>query len=197
VRITSVRVSVVDRAFGAGRQTMGGPTTMRFDGDRSCLIACEVRTDSGIVGNGYGWSIGSRRGRLIAESVRIAAELLIGWDCRRTEAAWEMYLGFSNFLGHSGVAMMGMSVLDMAMWDANCKALNMPLWLLLGGHKDAAPVYSSHLSTALRGTGPLSATTAVPAAEGIIARGHTRLKVWVRDPAELDQFATVRAALPV
>ena len=41
---------------------------------------------------------------------------------------------------------MAMSILDIAFWDIACRALNVPLWKLLGGHKDKARMYLNMIS---------------------------------------------------
>lgn len=126
---------------------------------------------------------GTRRTRLIAAAVKEVAGLLIGSDPLRTEAAWQTYWNFSNFVGHHGLSMIGMSVMDMAMWDIRCKVMKMPLSTVLGGHKDRAPVYASHLSE-FYSREQTSTSDFVAAAEHAVNSGFGILKAWITRPAE-------------
>ena len=49
-----------------------------------------------------------------------------------------------NLIGYEGVAMIAVSGLDMAMWDALAKAAGMPLAVLLGGTLGPVPAYNSN-----------------------------------------------------
>lgn len=187
MKIESVEVCLIQDERLFNRYEGELVPTLMIDGAHLCTIACLVYTDEGIVGEGYGWAIGARRGRLVTAAVREVAGLMVGRDPRRIEALWEVFWGFSNFLGHSGLSIIGMSVLDMALWDVACKASGVPLWLALGGHKERTPVYSSHLHN-FYGARRLRAKDVLPEAEALVERGHTSLKFWVRTPDELGTF---------
>jgi L-alanine-DL-glutamate epimerase-like enolase superfamily enzyme len=45
--------------------------------------------------------------------------------------------------GPGGVFMLALSAIDIALWDIKGKALQQPLWKLLGGHRDRVPTYAS------------------------------------------------------
>ena len=49
-----------------------------------------------------------------------------------------------NLIGYEGIAMIAVSGLDMAIWDALAKAAGMPLAVLLGGTVGAVPAYNSN-----------------------------------------------------
>ena len=101
-------------------------------------ILAVVRTDKGITGQGYGWTIGAQRAKFITGATEVAAQFALGRDPTRMDAIWTDYEAFSNFVGTSGLATMGMSILDIAFWDIACRERNVPLWRMLGGHKDKA-----------------------------------------------------------
>lgn len=104
-------------------------------------IVAHVHTDQGLSGQGTGWSIGMDRARMIAAVTEGVARFAMGRDATRIEALWSAWEGYSNFVGTSGLATMGMSILDIALWDIAGQSLGQPLWRMLGGHKDKARMY--------------------------------------------------------
>lgn len=103
-----------------------------------------VTTDSGLygVGEGSGWP------KVVETAVNDLAPLLIGEDPRHIEKLWgKLHLAM---MGHGMVGTIGggaIGALDMALWDLKGKALNTPVWNLLGGKlRDGIPAYA-HAST--------------------------------------------------
>ena len=91
-------------------------------------------------------------------------DLLIGEDPLQTEALWEKMYTSTEASGRRGLGICAIGALDMALWDIEGKALNKPVWELLGGAKQlqirpyASPLSkgsSKEYSTNLRGK-PLS-----------------------------------------
>lgn len=100
----------------------------------------EVTTDTGItgIGEGSGWP------RVVAAAVDDLAHLLVGEDASDIERLWQkMYVAM---MGHGQTGVVGggaMSALDMALWDIKGKALDTPVWNLLGGRvRRTVPVYA-------------------------------------------------------
>ncbi len=86
-------------------------------------IVVTVETDAGITGIGEG---GSR------DTLEQCAGRLIGQDPSRTEHLWQdMYRAFFYPPGREKIHAQG--ALDMALWDIRGKALNAPVYALLGG----------------------------------------------------------------
>ncbi|MFF7708676.1 enolase C-terminal domain-like protein [Pseudomonas sp. NPDC007930] len=94
------------------------------------LLWVEVHTDEGIVGLGETF-----RGAEAVEAYihSISAGMLLGKDPlqieRHNKALLRGYLGFNG----SGVETRAASALDIALWDVFGKAVNKPVWQLLGG----------------------------------------------------------------
>ena len=110
-------------------------------------ILLRVHTDEGISGVGeaglaYGCSPKAAVGQL-----RDFAPLIIGRDPMKVESIWEdLFRG--TFWGMSGgpVVYSGMSAIDIACWDIRGKALNAPIYQLLGGKtNDNLRCYASQL----------------------------------------------------
>jgi L-alanine-DL-glutamate epimerase-like enolase superfamily enzyme len=193
IKKIDVYLAVANRPPAHGQEDDHGPVihTMSIDAEKYCLIGCVMTTVDGTQGFGYGWSIGDRRGRLIAAAVKETAGLMLGQDALRTEQAWDRFWRFSNFLGHSGLAMMGMSILDMAMWDIRCRSQELPLWIALGGHKEEADTYSNGIGALMRTQRP-SVTQLTEAALQVASTGHRTVKTWVVDQEQMD---TLRGAI--
>ncbi len=82
-----------------------------------------VETDGGITGIGEGGS---------KEMIQNCAEMLIGEDPFRIEHLWQkVYRGYFYPSGRERLHAMG--ALDMALWDIKAKALDVPVYELLGG----------------------------------------------------------------
>lgn len=90
----------------------------------------KVETDAGIYGLGEGGL--SRRGPALAEVVRSFEPFLIGADPFQTEHLWQVMFRGAFFPG-GVVQAAAVSAVDIALWDIKGKALNVPVYELLGG----------------------------------------------------------------
>lgn len=96
----------------------------------------EVTTDKGIKGYGNG---GPGGGQIVTGHL---AKLMMGRDPFDIERNWDMCWRSTMSYGRMGVTMNAISGFDMALWDIVGKALNMPVYKLLGGEtKDRVPSY--------------------------------------------------------
>lgn len=111
-------------------------------------VFVRIFTDEGIVGVGeaglaYDWGH-SAAAAMIKE---IAQAVLIGFDPFKTELLWSRMLRESFWgLGGGPVLYSAMSAIDTALWDIKGKALNVPVYQLLGGKtNDNLRTYASQL----------------------------------------------------
>jgi galactonate dehydratase len=104
----------------------------------------KVYTDEGVTGVGEcsGWP------RVVETAVLDLKTVLIGEDPADIEKLWQKML--VAMMGHGMTGVVGggaMSGIDMALWDIKGKALDTPVWNLLGGKlRDRIRIYS-HAST--------------------------------------------------
>src|ERR1700752_5481419 len=78
---------------------------------------------------------------------------LIGRDARRIEDTWQ-YLYKGAYWRRGPVTMCAISAVDTALWDIKGKALNVPVYQLLGGaSREAALVYGHANGTDIEETG--------------------------------------------
>jgi len=96
----------------------------------------EITTDKGIKGYGNG---GPGGGAVVLGHL---SKLLMGRDPFDIERNWDICWRSTMSYGRMGVTMNAISGVDMAMWDIVGKALNMPIYKLIGGEvKDRVPAY--------------------------------------------------------
>ena len=150
MKITAIDLYTFDVPLPA---PLANPLT---SGSSIITILAVVHTDEGFTGQGYGWTIGTERARMIADATAGAARFALGRDPQRVDAVWSAWEAYSNFLGTSGLATMGMSILDIAFWDIRGKVQEQPLWLMLGGHKERGRIYHNLIDSDTSG----QATTA-------------------------------------
>src|SRR3984893_11778598 len=112
-------------------------------GRKRPVVVLKLRTDSGIEGVAVTFYGGKMTGAL-RKAVDELAELTIGVDPMRTEriiAKLRAAAGAS--CGPGGIFTLALSAIDVALWDIKGKALDQPLWKLLGGHRDRVATYAS------------------------------------------------------
>ena len=120
----------------------------------------KVITDEGIygIGEASGWP------RVVETAIHDLEPLLVGEDPFHIERLWNKML--SAIMGHGMTGIVGggaMSGVEMALWDIKGKALEVPVWNLLGGKmRDRVRIYA-HAHDA-------------PRARELVDRGYTALK---------------------
>jgi L-alanine-DL-glutamate epimerase-like enolase superfamily enzyme len=107
------------------------------------VVAVRLRTDSGIEGIGV-TLYGGRLTRSLHAAVEDLAAATVGEDPMRVEAiVAKLRAGTGDACGPGGIFTLALSAIDVALWDIKGKALDQPLWKLLGGHRDRVPTYAS------------------------------------------------------
>src|SRR5881394_1630942 len=104
-------------------------------------VALRLRTDSGI--EGIGVTLYGKMTRTLHTAVEELAALTVGEDPMRIEAIVAKLRTNSGDAGPGGIFTLALSAIDTALWDIKGKALDQPLWKLLGGHRDRVATYAS------------------------------------------------------
>lgn len=134
-----------------------------------CLA--EIETDTGLIGHGM---TAITEEEVIAAAINeVAGPALIGADPMATEQLWEKLYWLLSPRGQTGYASHAIAALDIALWDLKARALNLPLWQLLGGARAKVPVYATF------GFGFLERDQLAAAAQLWVSRGFKRLKMTV------------------
>lgn len=153
-------------------------------------IVVKINTDEGISGYGevgLAYGVGASGGFGMAKDL---AEIVLGMDPMKSEAIWEKMLRKTFWgQGGGGIFSAAMSGIDIALWDIKGKALNVPLYQLLGGKtRDSIRTYASQLQFGW-GSGSDKAMLVEPAqyaeaARIAVAEGYDAIKV---DPIAMDR----------
>jgi D-galactarolactone cycloisomerase len=157
---------------------------------RSALFV-HIKTDEGI--EGLGTSAGSTAVQAVVEDS--LKEVLIGEDPFNIEKLWNLMFWTVRGVGRKGIAFCAISALDIALWDLKAKALNLPLYRLLGPYTDTVPVYGSG------GWTNFSESELVAEQVGYVERGFPRVKMKVgkdfgmSEDEDVKRLAAVRKAV--
>lgn len=153
-------------------------------------VVVKINTDAGISGFGevgLSYGVGASAGFGMAKDL---AKIIIGMDPMKNEAIWDK-MQKKTFWGQGGgtIFSAAMSGIDIALWDIKGKALNVPVYQLLGGKtRDKIRTYASQIQFGW-GTGADKAMLIEPAhyaetAMIAIAEGYDAIKV---DPIAMDR----------
>jgi len=151
------------------------------------VVILRLRTDSGIEGIAVTFYGGKMTG-----SLRVAVEelsaLTVGEDPLRIEkVVAKLRAGAGDSCGPGGIFTLALSAIDIALWDIKGKALEQPLWKLLGGHRDRVPTYAS--GSLRRG---LTHDQAQEAAHTLIKKGFKEMKTQMALPGNQAPSEEVR-----
>src|SRR6185369_11825952 len=138
-------------------------------------VALRLRTDSGI--EGIGVTLYGRMMKTLHTAVDELAALTVGEDPMRIEAIIAKLRANSGDAGPGGIFTLALSAIDTALWDIKGKALDQPLWMLLGGHRDRVATYAS--GSLRRG---LTDAQARQAAQILVQKGFKEMKTQMALP---------------
>ena len=99
------------------------------NGNRRNFVYVRIETDEGITGWGE-CSVGANSVVAVVEEL---GQTLVGKDPFRIEEHWQNLYNFSHNIRGGVLHMAAISGIDIALWDIKGKALNVPVYELLGG----------------------------------------------------------------
>ena len=136
MKITDIKTFLMMAGSPASKETTS------WSARNWCFV--KVYTDEGItgLGEGSGWP------RVVETAINDLKPIVIGEDPMNIERIWQKMLVSTMGAGMTGTPGSGsMNAIDMALWDIKGKALNTPVWNLLGGKvRDRIRAYG-HAST--------------------------------------------------
>jgi D-galactarolactone cycloisomerase len=108
---------------------------------RRCTIITRVVTEEGIVGEAYNADADEEQPVIMRVIRDELAPMLVGRDALAYEQCWELMRRITfDQLRDRRFAMQAIACIDSAIWDATGKAVQMPLYRLWGGFRDALPM---------------------------------------------------------
>lgn len=124
MKIIEIKTHLLEKKLSSTMQISRGGFNIR----NHCIV--EVITDEGVVGLGEG--VGNAR--LIKHILdQYIGELALGLDPRQIEVLRKQLFDSEVYYEKSGSTICAASAVEMACWDIKAKALNVPLYELLGG----------------------------------------------------------------
>jgi L-alanine-DL-glutamate epimerase-like enolase superfamily enzyme len=160
---------------------------IRYDSRQYVIVIIE--TDAGITGSGFGMTRGSPVASIVNGTL---AAQLVGRDPLMIEQIWDDLYYRNLPMGQRGIFMRASSAVDIALWDIKGRVAGMPVWRLLGGHRQRVPiVIAGGYPAADRTMDDLARELA-----GYVERGIRTIKIAAGDLREdSDRLAASRAAI--
>ncbi|MBM2824482.1 MAG: mandelate racemase [Dehalococcoidales bacterium] len=113
--------------------------------EKLTVAIAKVTTDDGLDAFGVTFTWVAGHIKSLVASIDDLGATIIGQDVMRPAEAWQKIYAATIHMGHSGHSLYALSALDSAIWVLKAKALNQPLYQLLGGYRDKVPAYASYL----------------------------------------------------
>ena len=107
------------------------------------LILIDLTTNEGVVGRSYLEPYSVKAMKYLIPALHDLGDLMAGRDVAPVDIH-EAARKSLHFVGYQGLAMIAVSGLDMAAWDARAKAAGVPLCVLLGGSVGPVKAYNSN-----------------------------------------------------
>jgi L-alanine-DL-glutamate epimerase-like enolase superfamily enzyme len=177
LKITAITAIPLSFRLDQGKTvTMGIGSTTKRD-----TIIVRVETSEGITGYGEAHP-GRSPGAVVSLIHNTLAPMLIGMKATDVIGVWKRVhrMQLSSHGVGSG-ASLGLSGIDMALWDIRGKAAKMPLYELLGGSKRRLPAYAGGISLGYQPKDSLAEE-----AQEYVARGYKAIKLRLGDSAKAD-----------
>ena len=177
MKITAITAIPLSFRLDQGKTvTMGIGSTTKRD-----TIIVRVETSAGITGYGEAHP-GRSPGAVVSLIHNTLAPMLIGMKATDVIGVWKRVhrMQLSSHGVGSG-ASLGLSGIDMALWDIRGKAAKMPLYELLGGSKRRLPAYAGGISLGYQPKESLAEE-----AQEYVAQGYKAIKLRLGDSAKAD-----------
>lgn len=147
-------------------------------------VTVKITTEDGI----YGIGDATLNGRELAVASYLRDHLcptLIGQDARNIEDLWQvLYRG--AYWRRGPVTMAAIAAIDVALWDIKGKALNTPVWNLLGGRSRDGILCYAHASAR-------SVEAVIDQVQGYVSEGYHAVRVQCLVPGLAEMYGIPRA----
>ncbi len=151
------------------------------------FVTLKIETDSGI----YGLGDATLNGRELAVAAYLQEHVipcLIGRDPSQIEDIWQ-YLYRGAYWRRGPVTMSAIAAVDVALWDIKGKALNTPVYNLLGGKSREGVLVYTHANGA-------NIDEAVASVEHHIAEGYLAVRAQSGVPGVASSYGVPKAGKP-
>src|SRR6056300_980390 len=139
------------------------------------IVLVFIETDNGLIGVGEGWTPGASPTALMQTIEEDVGPRLIGQDPRYHTKIFAEVWKTTALNARRGILSIALSAVDLALWDLVGKALQAPVYQLLGAFTDQVPCYAS---AGLYGKGK-DETALAEEMQGYLAQGFSDVKMKV------------------
>lgn len=150
------------------------------------LVLVDLETDQGVTGVGYLFTPAGYAIKPLAAMIEGLGEMMKG-EPVAPFAVEQKLRKRMTLVGVQGLAMLALSAIDTACWDALAKAADLPLARLLGGVPRPIPAYNSN------GLGITGPERAAAQAMELLEGGFKAIKIRLGYPTVAEDVAAVRA----
>ncbi|CUH40805.1 L-rhamnonate dehydratase [Jannaschia seosinensis] len=180
-----IPIEAIDaEAFRVPTEAPQSDGTLEWDATTMVLVTIRA---GGLSGIGYSYT-GTAAALIVAD---VLAGVLRGMDVLSTRACWDAMARATRNLGRTGIASSAMAACDVALHDLKAKLLDLPVVTLLGGRRDAVPVYGSGGFTS-QSDDELAAQLGGWAHRGLLA---VKMKVGREPGRDVDRVRVAREAV--
>ena len=155
------------------------------------ILLIQVRAGNGLLGCGYAFAFGQADLAPVLATAKSLCALLVGEDARKIERHWANMVRALALVGAGGPALAALSAIDIALWDLAGQACGRPVADMLGGARDAIPVYGSN------GSLQLTVDELVAEATDFVKLGYPayKFKIGTSLARDVDRVRAVREAV--
>jgi len=180
------------RVTGVEARAFRLPLHRAWDGgvDRNDVVVVRVSTDTGLVGTGFSWTplIGARAvAALITDDL---GPVLVGGAAHPSR--WDELRWHLREAGTSGLTLMALAGVDIALWDLSARAAGVSLVDLVGRRRDSVESYGSGVNL------DYSLSDLLEQVRGWVGAGHraAKMKVGSAEIArDVERVGAVRESL--
>ena len=152
------------------------------------VLVVFLESDAGPIGENFVFTLNNKRLAVLDEMVRSLEPLVVGLDPDFTVQFWSDAWREINFVGHTGVPVVGISAIDGALWDLRGKLAGLPIHRLIGARRSTVPTYAS---AGLWMSSDIDALQRE--AQGFVERGFRAMKMRLGKPTAAEDAARVAA----
>ena len=155
------------------------------------ILLIQVRAGDGLLGCGYAFAFGQADLAPVLATAESLCALLVGEDARKIERHWANMVRALALVGAGGPTLAALSAIDIALWDLAGHACGRPVADMLGGARDAIPVYGSN------GSLQLTVDELVAEATDFVKLGYPayKFKIGTSLARDVDRLRAVREAV--
>lgn len=150
------------------------------------LVLLDLETAEGVTGRTYLFALGAPHLKPLVALCEAMGEMLKGDPVVPFEIEKKLRQKY-RLLGVHNIVLIAMAGIDMAAWDAQARALGVPLVRLLGGTPKAVRAYNS------KGLGIMPVKALAKEAEGLLKEGFDAVKLRLGRPDAQDDLKALRA----